>query len=56
MSGLQHMINVCVQELNCLDMSVNSLKSRCMRVGRRFKSIATPVVINGSPVLTVVVN
>ena len=49
-SGLQHMINACVQELDYLDMSVNTLKSRCMRVGRRFKSIGTRVVIKGSPV------
>ena len=48
-SGLQHMINACVQELDYLDMSVNILKSRCMRVGRRFKSIGTRVVINDSP-------
>ena len=50
-SGLQHMINACVKELDYLDMSVNILKTRCMRVGRRFKSIGTCVVINGSPVV-----
>ena len=44
------MINASVQELDYLDMSVNILKSRCMRVGRRCKSIGTRVVINGSPV------
>ncbi len=44
------MITNCIQELDYLDMSVNIHKSRCMRVGRRFKSIGTPVVINGLPV------
>ncbi len=30
-SGLQHMINACVKELDDLDMFVNVLKTRCMR-------------------------
>ena len=49
-SGLQHMIDACILELENVDLAVNILKTKCMRIGRRYKAIDTPVAINGSSI------
>ena len=50
-TGLQHMIDACCLELEKLDLTVNIQKTKCMRIGRRYKVTDTPIVINGSSVI-----
>ena len=50
LSDLQNMINICNAEFDWLDMSVNSDKSSCVRVGKRFDEKVCNVTIDGSPI------
>ena len=34
--GLQHLLNICENELERLDMTVNVSKSKCIRFGSRY--------------------
>ena len=43
---LQLMINICLNELFELDLSINAKKSVCVRFGRRFNSVCSSVCIN----------
>jgi len=36
-SALQHLLNVCQSELQCLDMAINAKKYVCTRFGSRYK-------------------
>ena len=47
LSGLQLMINCCIDELNCLDLSINVKKCSTLRVGSNFSSECTNLSING---------
>ncbi len=50
LDGLQRLVNACVTELEHLDLIVNSGKSKCIRIGRRYKARDTHIVINDKPV------
>jgi len=45
--GLQLLINICISELNYLDMAINVKKSACMRFGPRYKNVCANVVVYG---------
>jgi len=45
--GLQLLINICISELNYLDMAINVQKSACMRFGPRYKKVSANVVVYG---------
>ena len=47
LSGLQLMINCCIDELNCLDLSINVKKCSTLRVGSNFSCECTNLSING---------
>ena len=42
---LQLMINICLEELKDLDLTINIKKSVCIRFGRRFQVLCSPVSI-----------
>ena len=42
-TGLQHIIDIVVQQLQLLDLSINCSKSHCMRIGRRFNINCTAI-------------
>ena len=46
---LPSMINICVDELTWLDMKLNVTKSACLRVGPRFQTPTTPIMVGGMP-------
>ena len=46
-SDLQSMIDVCVNELNSLDMKINAKKSSCIRFGRGYKNDCALVSVDG---------
>jgi len=48
--ALQSLVNVCMTELQFLDMAVNTKKSACMRFGSRYTSSCGNVVIAESPI------
>ena len=39
------MINICLEELKDLDLTINIKKSVCIRFGRRFQVLCSPVSI-----------
>jgi hypothetical protein len=45
---LQGMINVCKSELEWLDMAINSKKSNCIRVGKRFDEVTAQLFFDRS--------
>jgi hypothetical protein len=48
--GLQGMIDLCISELNSLDLVINAKKSVCLRIGKNYKSNCKNMTINGSPI------
>ena len=46
--ALQLLINICISELNYLDMAINVKKSACMRFGPRYKNVCANVVVSGA--------
>ena len=44
---LQSMINICCEELEKLDMTVNAKKSQLVRIGRSHNKVVHGVVLNG---------
>jgi len=48
---LQKLINICVDELNSIEISVNPSKCSCMRVGKRFAVNCNTVVVDNFPIL-----
>ena len=46
-SGLQSMIDVCIDELNSLDMNINAEKSSCIRFGKGYKNDCAHVAVDG---------
>ena len=48
-SDLQKMINLCNRTLEGLDLEINPMKSHCVRIGPRFKSICCSVFVNNVP-------
>ena len=47
--ALQLMINLCVNELDCLDMRINVNKSACIRFGKGLKRECSQVSVGGVP-------
>lgn len=47
---LQRMIDICKDELDWLDMSMNIKKSMCMRIGKRFNATTSDVSLNGNAI------
>jgi hypothetical protein len=45
--ALQMLVNICVSELDFLDMAVNAMKSACLRFGDRYKSSCANVITAG---------
>jgi len=43
--ALQLLINICISELNYLDMAINVKKSAWMRFGPRYKNVCANVVV-----------
>ena len=41
-------LNICISELNYLDMAINVKKSACMRFGPRYKNVCANVVVSGA--------
>jgi hypothetical protein len=50
-TGLQIMIDSVVKELCYLDLTVNCIKSSCMRIGCRFKAVCPDILVTGGMVL-----
>jgi len=50
-SDLQNMINLCVSELCSNDLSVNALKSVCLRVGARHNCTTCTLSVNTQVIL-----
>ena len=48
-SDLQKMINLCNLTLEDLDLEINAIKSHCLRIGPRSKSICCSVFVNNVP-------
>ena len=48
---LQLMINICVDELDCLDMKINAKKSSCIRFGKGFNTECAQVMVDGTPLV-----
>ena len=46
--ALQLLVNICISELNYLDMAINVKKSACMRFGPRYKNVCANVVVSGA--------
>ena len=46
---LQSMINICVDELDCLNMKINPKKSTCIRFGKGFNNQCAQVCVDGVP-------
>jgi len=46
-SDLQSMIDVCINELNSLDMQINAKKSSCIRFGKGYKNDCAQVSVDG---------
>ena len=46
-SDLQSMIDVCINELNSLDMKINAKKSSCIRFGKGYKNDCALVTVDG---------
>ena len=46
-SDLQSMIDVCIDELNSLDMKINAKKSSCIRFGKGYKTDCAQVSVDG---------
>ena len=44
------MICICNEELKILNMSVNINKSCCVRIGKQFRTIPIPFMINFTPI------
>jgi len=42
---LQLMIDLCVEEFNCLDLQINIKKSECLRIGRYHDEKIASIVI-----------
>jgi len=43
---MQSMINICVEEFDNIGMTVNSLKSSCVRIGPRHSANVQMLIIN----------
>ena len=41
------MIDICKEELDWLDMTINIRKSMCMRVGKQFNTSTSDINLNG---------
>ena len=46
-SDLQSMVDVCINELNSLDMKINAKKSSCIRFGKGYKNDCAQVSVDG---------
>ena len=46
-ADLQSMLNICISELCCLDMKINSKKSSCIRFGKNFNHESVHIKIDG---------
>ena len=44
--ALQLLVNICISELNYLDMAINVKKSSCMRFGPRYRNVCANVVVS----------
>jgi hypothetical protein len=44
---LQRMVDICIQEFNDIDMTINVKKTVCMRIGQRHNADACQIIING---------
>ena len=49
-TDLQAMINICMTELNSLDLTVNTKKSVCIRIGKNCKASCSNVSIESIPI------
>jgi hypothetical protein len=47
---MQKMIDICKNELDSLDMSINIRKSVCLRIGKRFNVDTADILIAGMPI------
>jgi hypothetical protein len=47
-SDLRKLIDICISFFDSIDMPINLSKSKCMRIGARFKCYCAPIVINNS--------
>jgi hypothetical protein len=47
---LQLMVNICIQQLDNLDLCVNAKKSMCLRIGRRHNACCADVLLKQEPV------
>ena len=50
LTHLQKLINICVEELNSIQLSVNPKKCFCMRIGKRYAVNCKSVVIDQNPI------
>ena len=50
-SDMQNMVDICQQELDWLDMSINIKKCAYLRVGKRFKQKCADILINGKSIV-----
>jgi len=46
-TSLQQLLNICEQELECLDRSLNAKTSTCIRIGLRFNANCSNIVETG---------
>ena len=46
---LQSLVNICVHEFKSIRMSINLLKSACLRVGPRHAAVCQPITIEQVP-------
>jgi len=46
--ALQLLVNICISELNYLDMAINGRKSACMRFGPLYKDVCANIVLSGA--------
>ena len=49
-TDLQKMVNICLFELEHVDMIVNIKKSVCMRIGKRFNIMASDIFVGDTPI------
>ena len=49
LSGLQRILSTCEEELNSVDMHINTSKSVCMRIGPRFDLACSTLSVSGVP-------
>lgn len=49
-TGLQKLVNLCMNELHNLDLKINASKSKCLRIGKHVKHPCSDIVINGNTI------